>query len=885
MSTDVPQHVLELTSPLAVDVARTGGKGAGLARLIAEGFRVPPGFVVTTAAFRTSTRMLEHRIEELLGGPGSPEADAEASHRIQRLFTDSTMPCEIAAEVVATYERLGGPDVPVAVRSSSVAEDTEAASFAGQQDTYLWIRGADELLDHVMRCWASLFTPRAIAYRRRFGVPLGDMAMAVVVQEMVPAQCAGVMMTLEPTTGSGDEVYIESAYGLGETVVRGEVSPDCFIVDKRTGRIRSKFIGSKAEAYRFDETSGVVQRVHVAGEEADEPTLSDGEILHLAGLAARAQQRFGGHLELEWAVGPRPGADREIFLLQCRPETVWSKRSRSDIPPPAVVVDPLMDTSAPNLHWSRSNVGEAVPGVLTPLNWSIWGGVGERSVRDSAHDIGALSKREARIPDDPDDRVVRVFHGRYTANVEFIARLGDRLPGVTAQDIVTSILGGVPATMTFSPTRRRYPIVAWKAGRIFLTYPRRASRLAHDYDLWWRQSVDAATQLDRSDALRLLHEAVRRIEAALTLQTTGLLVVIQPVYELLARIAARAGTGDVAELSGSGHSEIAVIADTWRVSRGTLTIGDFKRKHGFHGPLEGEIASRVWRQDETPLRRMIEHYANKPDSENPAHAEGERARRRDQSTRKVLAAFPVRRRLLVRLALRLGRTRMPLRGLVKRSFLQALDVARAAACRLGELLVAEGVLDAADDVFFLALEELATLPTSELKARIAQRRRYWHQHQSLVVPGEWTGIPEVRRRDTEKRHSGSLAGVGVSPGVIEGRARVLMEPDFMEVEPGEILVAPHTDPSWSSVMFISSALVVDIGGALSHTAVVARELGIPCVVNTRSGTRDIKTGDLIRVDGSTGTVDVIAACHPLTTTDDVDSQAVSSDEIRPRSTT
>jgi len=867
MSTGVPRHrrhVVELTSPLAAEVTRTGGKGAGLARLMAEGFRVPAGFVVTTEAFRTSTQNLEQRIDDSLTGRDSPDADAEASERIQRLFAEAAIPAEVAAEIVEAYERLGNSGVPVAVRSSSVAEDTEAASFAGQQDTYLWIRGADELLGHVMRCWASLFTPRAIAYRRRFGVPLGDIAMAVVVQEMVPAECAGVMMTLEPTTGNGDDVYIESAFGLGETVVRGDVSPDCFIVDKRRGRIRSKLIGSKAEAHRFDETSGTVRRVRVSGEEANNPTLSDDEILHLARLAVQAQRRFGGHLELEWAVGLRPGVGREIFLLQCRPETVWSKRPSADIPPPDDLVDPLMDTSTPNLHWSRSNVGEAVPGVLTPLNWSIWGGVGERSVRESGYAVGALSAGEARMPEDPDERAVRVFHGRYTVNVEFVAQLGDRLPGVTAQDIVTSILGGVPATMRFSPTRRRYPIVAWKAGRIFLTYPRVASRLARDYDDWWRQSIDAAAYLDRSDAVELLREGVRRIGEALTLQTTGLLVVIQPVYELLERIAASAGTGDVAELSGSGHSEIAVISDIWRVSRGMSTIDDLKRKHGFHGPLEGEIASRVWRQDDTPLRRMVEHYGNKADSENPARAESERARRREQSTHAILATFPIRHRLLVRLALRLGRTRMPLRGLVKRSFLQALDVSRAAACRLGELLVADGVLDTVDDVFFLDIDELMTSQNSNLKARVAQRRRYWHQHKAVVVPGEWTGIPEVRRKDAEERHSDSLAGVGVSPGLVEGRARVLMEPDFVEVEPGEILVAPHTDPSWSSVMFISSGLVVDIGGALSHAAVVARELGIPCVVNTRTGTRDIKTGDLIRVDGARGTVDVIAADQPIT---------------------
>jgi pyruvate,water dikinase len=206
------------------------------------------------------------------------------------------------------------------------------------------------------------------------------------------------------------------------------------------------------------------------------------------------------------------------------------------------------------------------------------------------------------------------------------------------------------------------------------------------------------------------------------------------------------------------------------------------------------------------------------------------------------------------MVLALSARRIPLRGVVKRCFLQSFDVARAAARRTGESLAADDVLDDPEDVFYLTAEELTT-PPANARELVGLRRERRAEYQGLEVPGDWTGMPDPHRVD-EPVAGAEVSGIGVSPGVAEGVARVLKTPDFSEVEPGEILVAPTTDPSWSSVMFISAALVVDIGGPLSHAAVVARELGIPCVVNTRTGTRSLRTGDRVRVDGSTGAVEV-----------------------------
>jgi pyruvate,water dikinase len=304
---------------------------------------------------------------------------------------------------------------------------------------------------------------------------------------------------------------------------------------------------------------------------------------------------------------------------------------------------------------------------------------------------------------------------------------------------------------------------------------------------------------------------------------------------------------------------MAVVGDIWRASRGEITVADVVARHGFHGPLEGELSGRVWREDESPLRRLVGEYAARPDSASPRAREERRRARAATMTRELLAALPRHRRPAVRALLALAAHRIPLRGVGKRSYLQSIDVARTAARRIGRHLVHDGRLGAVDDVFFLTREELTASIPDDAAGLVARRRRRRDQHAGLRIPNHWAGQPELLEdAATDVGVGDVLAGVGVSSGVVEGPVRVVTNPDFAEVEPDEILVAPTTDPSWSSIMFVSAGLVVDIGGALSHAAVVARELGLPCVVSTRTGTRALRTGDRVRVDGTTGTVTVLA---------------------------
>jgi pyruvate,water dikinase len=230
--------------------------------------------------------------------------------------------------------------VPVAVRSSATAEDLADASFAGQQETYLWILGADEVLRHVMRCWSSLFTPQAIAYRAHLGRAVGDLAMGVVVQRMVPAEAAGVMLTLDPLTGDRSAIVIEASYGLGAAVVNGEVNPDRFSVDKVLMEIRSRTYGVKTVAYRFDASVQGTRLEEVPVALQSKPCVSDAEVLELARLGKQLEQVMGRPQDMEWAIGP----GREVFLLQARPETVWSQKDPTPRSAGATVMDRILQT-------------------------------------------------------------------------------------------------------------------------------------------------------------------------------------------------------------------------------------------------------------------------------------------------------------------------------------------------------------------------------------------------------------------------------------------------------------------------------------------------------------------------------------------------------------
>ena len=860
------QCVLPFDACTAQTAGLVGGKALGLGELQRGGFPVPPGFAITTAAYRASIAPIALEIASIVAITGGVEANEHAAQAIAALFAHVLIPLEIAGEIDAAYASLGANGVPVAVRSSATAEDTANASFAGQQETYLWICGATEVRRSVVRCWASLFTARAITYRARLKIPLDGLAMGVVIQRMVQAEAAGVMMTLEPVSGDRSEIYIESAFGFGEAIVRGEVEPDRFHIVKDGLAIRSTAIARKEHAYRLAAGSDGVERVAVPQAEQQLPSLDSSEVVALANIGSRIERAFGGPMDIEWAIATNAvSGARELLVLQARPETVWSNRARVEAPEEVIgrhdEWDVLNSRSDPGEFWTTSNIGEAAPGVQTPLSWTVWWPIGEDSQREAAYLLGAFTNAERRTPVERKAECFnQIFYGRLAMRLNYLAMLGDRMPGTTGAATVQSLFGRVPEEMRFQPTRRRYPMVMLRLIQSFMVIPGRLRRVRDDYNRWWRQSVAAVPTLELGAATQLFLEAKDRFADAQTLQIHAVLGTVQPMYAALDSIAKSTRIEDGRRLGGvSGNAEMAVVCDLWQVSRGRMTIDHLIANHGFHGPAEGELSSRVWREDPAPLQRMAAQYAGRSDALDPLRREDDQQRERDRIEARVIAATPWRRRWIVRLTLKTVRKYLPYRGVAKRSFLQAFDVMRACARRIGELRATAADLTCAEDIFYLTVAELGAAWRDDARGLIAKRSARRAAYERLTFPANWQGMPDVQpvRLAIAPKGSDVIQGIGVSRGVVEGRARVLTHPDFAQVEPDEILVAPTTDPSWSSVMFISSALIVDIGGALSHAAVVAREMNIPCVVNTRNGTALIRSGDRLRVDGETGVVDIL----------------------------
>lgn len=330
-------HVLWLDECMPECADLVGGKALGLGSLLREGLQVPPGFAVTTDAYRECVvgTGLVREIERALERAETPETQQAASERIRSLFERVSLAESVAAEVGSAYQRLSdGDPVPVAVRSSATAEDRTEASFAGQQETYLWIHGPEAVARYVVRCWGSLFTPQAISYRLDRGVPLEHLAMGVVIQRMVAAEAAGVMITIDPITGDPSQISIESSFGLGIAVVGGQVTPDRFYVDKVTMEIRGQEISPKKIAYRFDPEVGKARVFEMPPEEQVAPSLAPEEILAVASVGKRVEKALGVAQDIEWAVGPGLARERDVFLLQTRPETVWSQKPRPPISTP-----------------------------------------------------------------------------------------------------------------------------------------------------------------------------------------------------------------------------------------------------------------------------------------------------------------------------------------------------------------------------------------------------------------------------------------------------------------------------------------------------------------------------------------------------------------------
>lgn len=497
--------------------------------------------------------------------------------------------------------------------------------------------------------------------------------------------------------------------------------------------------------------------------------------------------------------------------------------------------------------WSSINLAEAVPGVMTPLTASVWGPASELGLRAPFHAMGALETSRSSVPENPAQRITNAFYGRMAVRVDFLCEIGDLIPGQSGEALAREFFGFVPPGYVSRPSMRRLPAILARYPRSLLGVAGEIERLRGETDAWWRREISRASTLDQASAQRVVTDAAGRFGTNLAAQATISVCAIQPVQDQLDRPWSAAGVDPAGLLRGASHEEGIVLSDLWLVARGRLTLCEFLLRHGYHGPGEGECETRVWREDPPPVERILQRYVALRDDQgpdaNPVRHRAERA----AAERTLLkeAGGPVGR-ARARMVLRLARRFIPLRGVGKVSYLQGLDVLRAGARRLGALLVALGRLNAVDDAFYLTAEELAGGQAEDLVALTAERRATRERYRALEIPTAWTGQPVPVSAPAAAQPS-RLSGVGACNGVVQGRAVVVLDPSIAEIDEGDILNAHHRP----------HVGLADVPLRRSGSRRRRPGDGRPCVMNTGTGTRTIATGDIVRVDGAEGTVEIL----------------------------
>ncbi|MDI1477501.1 PEP/pyruvate-binding domain-containing protein [Polyangium sp. y55x31] len=870
-----------------------GGKAANLGEMLRAGVPVPPGFVLTTSAFRAAAKAanIGPQLEELAKAEPSDRACLAAlAAEIRAALSSVTVPEAIAEACVRAYDaELGG--AAVAVRSSATAEDLPDASFAGQQDTYLGVLGKDALLDAVRRCWASLFTERAVVYRADRSIDPRDVSLAVVVQRLVHARAAGVLFTANPVTGRRREAVIDAAPGLGEAVVSGATNPDHLEVRVDTGEIVTRRLGDKRVVIEALPGGGTRHEERTDG--SAEACISDAEARDLAAMGARVEAHFGAPQDIEWAIDP----EGKILLVQSRPITTLFP----------IPVGPLSSASPLRVYFSF-NVAQGVFRPLSPMALQFWralAGVAARGIglwdgepldgppiaavgasrlflditalfRDP---IGrrlvafALSRMEARsgvairaLIDDERLGLVETPRWRIArAAVRALARTRapltlaralanpDAVPGRISEKVDAAIaIGTVPEG---SPPVAYVDAVERMIREgigpfIFTGVPSIAGALVSML-LFRRALADLMTEEEVHTLLRSLPNNPTT-EMDLELWSLSRRVGADPASHRVLRDEAPAALA-------KRYADRSLPAVLQR------ELASFLARWGARGVAEIDIGVPRWGDDPTHILGSLANYLSLGDDASPPDVAFERgAREAEQKAEELVARAREKgalRGAVARFAVPRVRRLLGAREAPKFGIVRIIAQARSLLLAAGRLLVQEGKLAAEDDVFFLDLRELrAVTGGTDLRALVAERRRLntlelGRKHVPRIVLSDGT---EPEMIAAAASGEGGLSGTPASAGRVTGKARVVLDPVGAKIEPGEILVAPSTDPGWTPLFLTAGGLVMEMGGSMSHGAVVAREYGIPAVVGVAGATARITTGQQITVDGGAGRVGVEA---------------------------
>lgn len=848
-------------------IALVGGKGAHLGALARiDGVHVPPGFCVTTAAFQriiVDAPSLSARLDRLSRlEPDDREAIRALSAEIRRSIDETSIPGDVAAEITAHLARLG-EDAAYAVRSSATAEDLPTASFAGQQDTYLNVVGAAAILRHISRCWASLFTERAVTYRLRNGIDQRKVQMAVVVQRMVLPQVSGILFTADPITGNRKVASVEASFGLGEALVSGLVNADVYTV--RDGEVIARAIAAKQRAI-VAVPGGGTQEQAIAPEQQTQPALTDAQAVEIVALGRRIEAHFGRPQDIEWCL-----AGGAFQIVQSRPITTL-------FPVPAA-------SDQENHVYISVGHQQMMTDPFRPLGLSFWQMMSPRPMAEAggrlfvdvtkelaspasrANIMAVLGKsdpligdalqtiidREGFLPVVPDDGPAWTLPGTSETPIatdpelvplliqhseDAIAALQREIEPLSGSALLDFIQKDLQEMwrMQFEPRSMQVVLAGMAAA-------------------WWLNEHVQEWLGEKNVADTLTQSVPHNVTSEMGLALLEVADAIRPYPEVVAflqQVERDDFLDALPRLRGGGEARAAILA--WLERYGMRCAGEI------------DITRPRWSERPTALVPLIlsniRNFA--PGEAQRRFAQGlQEALRKEAEVLERLRALPdgeqkaeETKQQIARVRTFAGYREYPKYGMVNRYF-----IFKQALLREADRLVQAGAIAEREDIFFLRFDELQeAVRTHQADSDlIRQRKEDFTSYQALTPPRVMTSNGEVitgvyRRDDLAP---GALVGLPVSAGTIEGRARVILDMAQAALEPGDILVTAYTDPSWTPLFVTISGLVTEVGGLMTHGAVIAREYGLPAVVGVVDATRLIRDGQRIRVNGTEGFVEIL----------------------------
>jgi rifampicin phosphotransferase len=862
------RYVLGLEEIDKTQVALAGGKGAELGELARiNGIRVPAGFCVTTDAVRrimtAAGPLVDAQLDRLSRlDPDNRLVIAALSAEIRRTLEGTPIPDDLAAAITGSVGRLGG-EAAYAVRSSATAEDLPTASFAGQQDTYLNVVGPAAILAHVSQCWASLFTERAVIYRLRNGFDHRRVLMAVVVQRMVVPEAAGIAFTADPVTGNRRVVSIEAGFGLGEALVSGLVNPDVYTV--RDGDVVGKTVGAKELAIRA-RPGGGTEQVAVEPARRLRPALTDAQIVELARLGRRIEAHFGLPQDVEWCL-----ADGEFQIVQSRPITTL-------FPIPAA-------GDQGNHVYVSVGHQQMMTDAMKPLGLSVWQLTTRRPMAEAG---GRLFVDVTQLLSSPASRAALVTGlGKSDPLIgdalAAIVERGDFLTGRPDGDGGEMPVGSAPASIETDPAipaelieRAEASVAALKLDirtqsgpplfdfiladfeelRRVLFDPRGLQVIVAAMQAAGRLNEQLETWLGEKNAVDTLTQSVpHNVTSEMGLALLDVADAIRPhpdVVAFLEHVTDENFLDELPKLAGGREAADAITA--------------FLDRYGMRCVGEIDITRPRWSERPSTLLPLILGNVRRfePGAGQRRFEQGRRnAREKEQELLTRLRARPdgeaeadEAKRLIDRIRTFAGYREYPKYGMVSRYFIY-----KQALLREAQRLVRAGVLKEPEDIFYLRFDEFqeavrANRVDDEL---IRQRKDAYRSYAGLTPPRVLTSDGEVvaGRYRGAGVPAGALRGLAVSAGTVEGRARVILDLAEADLEAGDILVTAYTDPSWTPAFVAIGGLVTEVGGLMTHGAVIAREYGLPAVVGVEHATRLIRDGQRIRVHGTDGYVELL----------------------------